>query len=292
DCKVHTNGHIKSNELPRSPSVPSLVQVAPKSSLALSPPGIKSVELRSKPESVSRPDSVQKDVPWLQELRQNQQRKKVSGVFNTDDSMSSSGPAACPKPVTPPQKHEDKSPAKVTKHAVQLPESSVPDAKAKPSEPQIPNPDYESASSQQIIPPRHKPQPRPPVAGIPFERKSDTTSSPVIEVRKATETRKTTTVSLEHKKPTPSSEINKAGPQLPKELKEADNQMDDKINAIQSNLLSKIKLLEDRIEENRKQHSHSIQMLMSELDEERKKRACMEVEIERLKKLVIPYAQV
>lgn len=46
------------------------------------------------------------------------------------------------------------------------------------------------------------------------------------------------------------------------------------------------------MEEQKKEHSRKMQMLMSDLDEERKKRACMEVEIERLKKLINAYAQV
>lgn len=53
-----------------------------------------------------------------------------------------------------------------------------------------------------------------------------------------------------------------------------------------------MKLLEDRLEEQRKDQTRRIQMLTNELDEERKKRACMEVEIERLRKLVDAYAQV
>lgn len=50
--------------------------------------------------------------------------------------------------------------------------------------------------------------------------------------------------------------------------------------------------LEERLEEQRKEQNRKIQALMKELDEERKRRACMEVEVERLRKLVDAYAQV
>lgn len=50
--------------------------------------------------------------------------------------------------------------------------------------------------------------------------------------------------------------------------------------------------LEERVEEQRKEQNRKMQALMKELDEERKRRACMEVEVERLRKLVDAYAQV
>ena len=50
--------------------------------------------------------------------------------------------------------------------------------------------------------------------------------------------------------------------------------------------------LEERVEDQRKEQNRKIQALMKELDDERKKRACMEVEVERLRKLVDAYAQV
>lgn len=50
--------------------------------------------------------------------------------------------------------------------------------------------------------------------------------------------------------------------------------------------------LEERLEEQRREQNRKMQSLMKELDEERKKRACMEVEVERLRKLVDAYAQV
>lgn len=53
-----------------------------------------------------------------------------------------------------------------------------------------------------------------------------------------------------------------------------------------------MKNLEERLEEQRKEQNRKMQSLMKELDEERKKRACMEVEVERLRKLVDAYAQV
>lgn len=46
------------------------------------------------------------------------------------------------------------------------------------------------------------------------------------------------------------------------------------------------------MEEQRRDQMRQIKMLMTDLDDERKKRACMEVEMERLKKLVDAYAQV
>lgn len=53
-----------------------------------------------------------------------------------------------------------------------------------------------------------------------------------------------------------------------------------------------MKTLEDRLEEQRKEQNRRIQLLMNELDEERKRRACMEIEIERLRKILDAYAQV
>ena len=49
--------------------------------------------------------------------------------------------------------------------------------------------------------------------------------------------------------------------------------------------------LEDQVENQRREHSRQLKLLFEELDDERKKRACMEIEIERLKKLVSAYAQ-
>ncbi|XP_076028643.1 uncharacterized protein LOC143017732 isoform X3 [Oratosquilla oratoria] len=59
-----------------------------------------------------------------------------------------------------------------------------------------------------------------------------------------------------------------------------------------TDLLPKVTALEDRIEEQRRDFGRRLQMLMDDLDEERKKRACMEVEMERLKKLVSTYSHV
>lgn len=42
--------------------------------------------------------------------------------------------------------------------------------------------------------------------------------------------------------------------------------------------------LQTRLEEQDKEHNRKVALLIEELDEERKKRACLEIELERLKR--------
>ena len=48
--------------------------------------------------------------------------------------------------------------------------------------------------------------------------------------------------------------------------------------------------LEERLEEQAKEHARQLLLLTEELDEERKKRACLEIEMERIKKKLNTYA--
>ncbi|XP_066965258.1 SH3 domain-containing kinase-binding protein 1-like isoform X17 [Macrobrachium rosenbergii] len=294
DTGSQPNGHSNAAEIPRSPSVPSLaVQTSTKPPAPLLSPtsGKPSVELRSRHEA-------SKDVPWLQELRLNQ-KKKISGVFNAaDEVMSSSGPSVSSKPAVPPQKSDDKPSAKPLKPIPSKLDGTVSDIKPKVSEPYIPSPDYDSKTSSLVQSNLTKTKPLPRTPCEPSKLGNGAESSPpVTELRKFPS-------NIDSKKLAANNDSKKAG--ASPEVKESktptgllrdsrDNnssQLEEKVNAIYKELLPKMKLLEEKLEENRKYHSHCIQMLMTELDEERKKRACMEVEIERLKKLINPYSQV
>lgn len=297
ETSSHPNGQASTNEISRSPSVPSLVQVSTKPPAPLlSPTTTKPVEIRPRTELLSRSDTANKDVPWLQELRLNQ-RKKISGVFTADDVMSSSGPAVSAKPGMTPQKStEDKKPIKPS---VSIPGPTIVDAKVKPMEPHIPNPDYDAKpTSPQPILSKTKPLPRTPSSGISIEKKSANgteSSAPIVDARKSinvSDTKKSVISSDTKKFPTTSENKEKVVLVPRPDSTDGGSHLEEKVDAIYKELLPKIKLLEERLEENRKHQGHCIQMLMTELDEERKKRACMEVEIERLKKLVNPYSQV
>ncbi|XP_068238235.1 SH3 domain-containing kinase-binding protein 1-like isoform X10 [Palaemon carinicauda] len=291
DTGSQPNGHIIASELPRSPSVPSLaVQTPAKPPTPLvSPTGGKpTVELRTRHEA-------SKDVPWLQELRLNQ-KKKISGVFNADEIMSTSGPAVSSKPAVPPQKSEDKPSGKPLKPVPSKLDGSISDTKAKVTEPRIPSPDYESKTAPLPNVAKNKPLPRTPTESNKPGNGAES-SPPVTDIRKFppnVDSRKLP-ANTESKKPVASPEV-KESKSLTGPLRDSrdnnNSQLEEKVNAIYKEFLPKIKSLEDKLEENRKYHSHCIQMLMSELDEERKKRACMEVEIERMKKLINPYSQV
>ncbi|XP_064080025.1 SH3 domain-containing kinase-binding protein 1-like isoform X7 [Macrobrachium nipponense] len=294
DTGSQPNGHSHAADIPRSPSVPSLaVQTSTKPPAPLLSPtsGKPTVELRSRHEA-------SKDVPWLQELRLNQ-KKKISGVFNAaDEVMSTSGPSVSSKPAVPPQKSDDKPNAKPLKPVPSKLDGSVSDVKPKVSEPYIPSPDYDSKTSSLVQSNLTKTKPLPRTPCEPNKLGNGAESSPpVTELRKFPS-------NMDSKKLAANNDSKKAGasPEVKENkspigsLKDSrDNnssQLEEKVNAIYKELLPKMKLLEEKLEENRKYHSHCIQMLMTELDEERKKRACMEVEIERLKKLINPYSQV
>ncbi|XP_071528576.1 SH3 domain-containing kinase-binding protein 1-like isoform X4 [Panulirus ornatus] len=273
DAIPQANGHITANELPRSPSIPGL-----------SPGNSKSpADLRHRPETSPKPDSANQ-VPWLHELHL-KQKKRFSGIHAPEGeaasaSASAPAPVVSPKPAVLPMKLEDK-PASKPKPTLPLTDNSTSVNKTKPTEAsRLPTPDYEQKSFvPQSSVSKSKPMLPTPSAGTSTESRKLATqpdariSGPVPET----------------KRPPPSSDV--------KEMRkfstsDSTSPLEEKIDALYDNLLPKIKILEDRLEEQRKEQNRRIQLLMNELDDERKRRACMEVEIERLRKLIDAYAQV
>ncbi|XP_045607993.1 SH3 domain-containing kinase-binding protein 1 isoform X3 [Procambarus clarkii] len=272
DTAPQTNGHLGVTEPARSPSV-SLA--SPTSSKA-------TVELRSRPEPLPRPESTN-SVPWLQELRQNQkQKKRLSGILLPEgEGAPAPAPVMSSKPAMLPQKLEDKPAAKPPKPSMGSSDAPAATTRSKPTEaPRLPTPDYDHKPLVSQFPTsKNKPLPATPLGVTSMENKRLITN---------TDTRISVTLSPENKKP--SSTIDTKDNKM--STSDSGNYVEEKIDALYKELLPKIKALEDRLEDQRKEQARRMQSLMHELDEERKKRACMEVEMERLRKLVDAYAQV
>lgn len=253
DKEDHDTPSQANGELSRSPSVPALNQ----------PSAGKMPEVRLRQDPSPKQDST---VPWLQELGLKQKHKRLSGIISEGDASPSSGPAVSPKPATKPSKptNLDTSPHGHVAPMV----SGTP--KPKPAEsPRLPTPDYE-----------HKPfTPQPP----PSKNK------PLPATPQPSESKRTAPPSQDTKKLAPSPPAKENKKHLPTD---STAQVEDKIDALYKELLPKMRNLEDRLEEQRREQNRKMQALMKELDEERKRRACMEVEVERLRKLVDAYAQV
>ncbi|XP_047735469.1 nucleolar and coiled-body phosphoprotein 1 isoform X2 [Hyalella azteca] len=66
--------------------------------------------------------------------------------------------------------------------------------------------------------------------------------------------------------------------------------VEEAVNAVLVVVLPKISELESRLEEQNREHCRQVKLLTEELDEERKKRACLEIELERLKRTMNNYA--
>nr|XP_027239120.1 SH3 domain-containing kinase-binding protein 1-like isoform X7 [Penaeus vannamei] len=257
DSSHQLNGHVSNSELPRSPSVPAISPTPQK-------PTMRSDVAPPQADSGST-------VPWLQELHL-KQKKRLSGIIVDGEASAAPPPVISPKPAVLPHKMEDKpKPPRPSLPMNEAINSSV----KRPVEPRLPTPDYDS----KVPITKSKPLPQTPLSSQSIQPEKrlglvtdQRASGPASEAKKS------------------SKEIKK-GHTAPSAA-EAPSNLEEKIDALYKDLIPKIKLIEERMEEQKKEHSRKMQMLMSDLDEERKKRACMEVEIERLKKLINAYAQV
>ncbi|XP_069939860.1 uncharacterized protein [Cherax quadricarinatus] len=271
DSAPQANGHLGVTELPRNLGVPA---VSPSSSKA-------TVDLRSRPEPLPRPDSTN-SVPWLQELRQNQkQKKRLSGILLPEvESTPAPAPVVSSKPAMLPHKPEDKPVSKPVKPS-NIPDTPVTTTRTKTSDAShLPTPDYEHKPVvTQFSTSKNKPLPATPSAVTSMENKRLPTHTDA----------RISNISPENKKPSSTIDT-KDNKRI--SLSDSSVHLEERINVLYRELLPKVKALEDRLEEQRKEQARRMQLLMNELDEERKKRACMEVEIERLRKLVDAYAQV
>ncbi|XP_063595928.1 SH3 domain-containing kinase-binding protein 1-like isoform X4 [Penaeus indicus] len=255
DSSHQLNGHVSNSELPRSPSVPTISPTPQKPTMRSDVP----------PPQADSGSSV----PWLQELHL-KQKKRLSGIIVDGEASAVPPPVISPKPAVLPHKMEDKpKPPRPSLPMSEAINSSV----KRPVEPRLPTPDYDSKAPIT----KSKPLPQTPLTSVQPEKRLGLVA--------------------DQRSSVPASEAKKTGKEIKKghtapSAAEAPSNLEEKIDALYKDLIPKIKLIEERMEEQKKEHSRKMQMLMSDLDEERKKRACMEVEIERLKKLINAYAQV
>ncbi|RXG72743.1 SH3 domain-containing kinase-binding protein 1 [Armadillidium vulgare] len=204
--------------------------------------------------------------PWLKELRENQKKKRLSGLFsNAVDALE--GSQNQPSQPTPPQVAE--------KPSVNQP--------SKPPPPTASKPQLKSGTSG------FGPTPPVPVnREWPIITSKSSTSIPLVphqrmksvdsagSSRPASVITPGTALPSTVEPPTVSNRPSMNGLSL---------SLEEKVDLLFKDYVPKIRSLEHRLEEQQTLHSRQIQQLTKELDDERKQRACLQIEVDRLNKL-------
>ncbi|CAL4092711.1 unnamed protein product, partial [Meganyctiphanes norvegica] len=241
-----------------------------------------SVELRRPISSISSTASNENSVPtpispsavnansppWLRELEKKQIRKS----FQLSPEGESGPPLVSPKPSGINQA------ARLSSHDPHQFKPKPPHADSKPQKPSEPKPTLKIVASEPKHSDTRQPSPDLKPKNIDTEKKPPS-PLPQNKSKVAPQPPANNSMSLENKV--------MATHFSPKEIKTTPNKTETGTNSTHNiELVNKVKALEDKLEDQRKEQSRKLQLLMNELDEERKKRACMEIEIERLRKLI------